>query len=469
MRPFLLPSVIRWLAAAFRIACALTVLHCVRAAAPTDRNPRRTAATPNIILIVADDLGYGDLGCYGQRDILTPNIDRLAAEGLRFTQAYAGNTVCAPSRCTLLTGRHSGHARVRSNVQVPLEPDDVTFGDLARRSGYRTAAFGKWALGWEGSTGTPNRRGFDEWFGFLDQSHAHEYYPTYLWRNEEPRPLSGNQGGGRRDYAPDWFDRAATNFVRIYEDKPFLLYFASTLPHANNELGTNGMEIPSLGIYRDRPWPAPEKAKAAMISRLDATVGRIMDDLRARHIDQDTVVMFTSDNGPHSEGGVHANFLHSSGPLRGIKRDLYEGGIRVPLIVRWPGHIKPGTSVDRPVAFWDILPTVADLLQTNLPAKTDGLSFAPVLEGREPKATHDHFYWEFHERGYQRAVRSGDWKAIDLGEGKPFELYNLAEDPAEKQECAAAHPEIVARLRELMRTAADPFVQPENKSPFKRQ
>ena len=469
MRPPQFPSAIRWCAAVFRIACALTLLECVRAAIPADRNPRRTAATPNLVLIVADDLGYGDLGCYGQRDVLTPNLDRLAAEGLRFTQAYAGNTVCAPSRCTLLTGRHSGHGRVRSNVQVPLEPDDFTLGDLAKRSGYRTAVFGKWALGWEGSTGTPNRRGFDEWFGFLDQSHAHEYYPTYLWRNEEPRPLSGNQGGARRDYAPDWFDRAATNFIRIYEDKPFLLYFPSTLPHANNELGTNGMEVPSLGIYRDQPWPAPEKAKAAMISRLDASVGRIMDDLRARHIDQDTVVMFTSDNGPHSEGGVHASFLHSSGPLRGIKRDLYEGGIRVPLIVRWPGHIKPGTTVDRPVAFWDILPTVADLLQTNLPAKTDGVSFAAVLEGREPKANHDHFYWEFHERGYQRAVRSGDWKAIDLGEGKPVELYNLAEDPAEKQECAAAHPEIVARLREVMRTAADPFVQPENKSPFKRQ
>lgn len=453
------------------IPCALVWVHCfaVVAAAPEDRNPRRNATTPNVVLIVADDLGYGDLGCYGQNDIKTPNLDRLAAEGMRFTQAYAGNTVCAPSRCTLLTGRDSGHGRVRSNVQIPLEPGDFTLGDLARRSGYRTAAFGKWALGWEGSTGHPNRRGFDEWFGYLDQSHAHEYYPAYLWRNEEVRPLPGNQGSVRRDYAPDWFDRAATNFIRIYEDKPFFLYFASTLPHANNELGTNGMEVPSLGIYRDRPWPAPEKAKAAMITRLDASVGRIMDDLRARRIDQDTVVLFTSDNGPHSEGGVHANFLHSSGPLRGIKRDLYEGGLRVPLIVRWPGHIKPGTTSDRPVAFWDVLPTLAALLQTNLPVKTDGLSFLAPLEGKEAQATHDHFYWEFHEQGYQRAVRVGDWKAIDLGEGKPFELYNLAEDPAEKRECSMAHPEVVARLKEVMRTAADPFIQPEEKSPFKRR
>ncbi len=441
----------------------------VIAAPPEDRNPRRTATTPNVVLIVADDLGYGDLGSYGQNDVKTPNLDRLAAEGMRFTQAYAGNTVCAPSRCTLLTGRDSGHGRVRSNVQVPLEPGDFTLGDLAKRSGYRTAAFGKWALGWEGSTGHPNRRGFDEWFGYLDQSHAHEYYPTYLWRNEETRPLPGNQGAVRRDYAPDWFDRAATNFIRIYEDKPFFLYLASTLPHANNELGTNGMEVPSLGIYRDRPWPPPEKAKAAMISRLDASVGRIMDALRARRIDQDTVVFFTSDNGPHSEGGVHANFLHSSGPLRGIKRDLYEGGLRVPLIVRWPGHIKPGTTSDGPVAFWDVLPTMADLFQTNLPVKTDGLSFATVLQGKEPTASHDHFYWEFHEKGYQRAVRAGDWKAIDLGEGKPFELYNLAEDPAEKRECSADHPEVVARLKELMRTSADSFTQPEEKSPYKRR
>jgi arylsulfatase A-like enzyme len=206
-----------------------------------------------------------------------------------------------------------------------------------------------------------------------------------------------------------------------------------------------------------------------MITRLDASVGRIMDALRARRIDQDTVVFFTSDNGPHSEGGVHANFLHSSGALRGIKRDLYEGGIRVPLIVRWPGHIKPGTTSDRPLAFWDVLPTLADLLQTNLPAKTDGLSFSAVLQGKETAATHDHFYWEFHEHGYQRALRSGEWKAIDLGDGKPFELYHLADDPGEKRECSAEHPEIVARLKELMRTSADPFTQPEEKSPFKRR
>lgn len=458
------PSRSIWLTLSL-LVCGLSLAMAVE---PSDRNVRRTATTPNIILIVADDLGYGDVGSYGQNEIKTPNLDRLAAEGIRFTQAYAGNTVCAPSRCSLLTGMHSGHSRVRSNVQVPLEPTDYTLGDLAKRSGYRTAAIGKWALGWEGSTGHPNRRGFDEWFGFLDQSHAHEYYPAYLWRNEDARPMSGNQNGRRGDYAPDWFERAATNFVRIYEDKPFFLYFASTIPHANNERGTNGMEVPSLGQYRNQPWPEPEKAKAAMITQLDATVGRMMEDLKRRRIDRDTVVIFTSDNGPHSEGGVHANFFKSSGKLRGIKRDLYEGGIRVPLIVRWPGVIKPGTTSDRPVAFWDMLPTMADLLQTNLPVKTDGLSFAAVLRGKEPAATHDHFYWEFHERGYQRAVRSGDWKAVQLAEGKPVELYNLAEDPSEKKECAAEHPEIVARLTALMKSSADPFVAPVEKSPFKR-
>ena len=327
-----------------------------------ETNPRRTATTPNVILIVADDLGYGELGCYGQKQILTPNLDRLAAEGIRFTQAYAGNTVCAPSRCSLMTGLHSGHGRIRSNVQVPLTPEDFTLGDLAKRSGYQTAVFGKWAMGWEGSTGEPNRRGFGEWFGYLDQNHAHDYYPSFLWRNGQTWLLPGNQGGQRRDYAPDWFERAATNFIRINEDRPFLLYFPTIIPHANNEMGTNGMEVPTLGIYRDRPWPGPEKAKAAMISRLDATVGRLMEQLKARKIDEDTLILFTSDNGPHQEGGVDPAFFQSSGGLRGIKRDLYEGGIRVPLIARWPGKIRPGTTSDLPVAFWDILPTLAEVL-----------------------------------------------------------------------------------------------------------
>ena len=438
-------------------------------AALGDRNPRRTATTPNVILIVADDLGYGDLGSYGQNQILTPNLDRLAAEGLRFTQAYAGNTVCAPSRCALMTGLHSGHGRIRSNVQVPLTPEDFTLGDLAKRSGYQTAAFGKWAMGWEGSTGHPNRRGFDEWFGYLDQSHAHDYYPAFLWRNEQPWTLPGNAGGQRRDYAPDWFERAATNFIRISEDRPFLLYLPTTIPHANNERGTNGMEVPSLGIYRDRPWPAPEKAKAAMIGRLDTLVGRLMEDLKGRGIDDDTLLIFTSDNGPHREGGVDPAFFKSSGKLRGIKRDLYEGGIRVPLIVRWPGKIRPGTISDLPVAFWDLLPTLAEVLQTNLPVKTDGISFAATLFGKPPASVHEYFYWEFHEKGYQRAVRSGNWKGVRLAEGAAIELYNLADDAAEKSDVAAAHPEVVAKLEKFMTEAASPWTPPVEKSPFKRQ
>lgn len=442
----------------------------VRPAPEPTRNPRRQAKTPNIVLILADDLGYGDLGCYGQTKILTPNIDRLAAEGMRFTQAYAGNTVCAPSRCALMTGKHSGHGRVRSNVQVPLEPGDVTIAEVLKSAGYHCGAFGKWALGWEGTTGIPNRQGFEEWLGYLDQAHAHDYYPAMLWRNEDLQyALPGNQVGKRGDYAPNLFQKAAGNFIRVNEDDPFFLYFPTTLPHANNERGTNGMEVPSLGAYAKMDWPEPEKAKAAMISRLDAFVGALMEDLKQRKLDQDTLILFTSDNGPHQEGGVDPRFFASSGPFRGIKRDLYEGGIRVPLIARWPGRIKPGAVNALPVASWDLLPTLADLVDRTPPKDIDGISVLPTFFGATPKRAHGYLYWESHEKGYLQAVREGDWKAVKLDTDKPLELYELATDPAETQDVAKANPDVVKRLAAHMKTAADPWTQPEERSPFTRQ
>ena len=443
------------------------VLSLLVQAQNTDPNRPRWRQTdrPNVVLIVADDLGWGATGPYGQKQVQTPNLDRLAAEGMRFTQAYAGSTVCAPSRCALMTGRHTGHARIRSNEEVPLLPEDVTLAEVLRGVGYRTSAVGKWGLGWQGTSGHPRQQGFEEFYGFLGHLDAHNYYPPSLWRNEEAIPLHGNLGNQRTTYAPDEFLLAATNTIRIWQNHPFFLYYAPTLPHANNERGTNGMEIPSAGAYASKPWPAAERNKAAMISRLDADVGRILDTLRTYRVEQDTVVLFTSDNGPHVEGGCSTNYFKDAGPFRGLKRDLYEGGIRVPLIVRWPGKIPAGKVSDRPVAAWDLLPTLAELARATVPPGLDGLSFAPTLRGRAQTNQHDHFYWEFHEGGYRQAVRMGDWKAVRLDAGKALELYDLSTDPAEARDVATAHPEVVARVEEILKTVVDPWVAPTRQIP----
>jgi arylsulfatase A-like enzyme len=426
---------------------------------------RRVDPRPNIVLIVADDLGWGDIGAYGQQRIRTPNLDRMAREGMKFTAAYAGNTVCAPSRCALMTGRHSGHGRIRSNVQVPLVPDDVTIAESLRAAGYRTFAIGKWALGWEGTTGHPNRQGFDEFVGFLEQLDAHNHFPPRLWRNGETFDLQANAGGARGEYAHDLFSTAATNAIRMSLEKPFFVYLAPTLPHANNERGTNGMEHPGPGRYAAEPWPLPERGKAEMISRLDDQVGLVLATLRLRHLENDTVVLFTSDNGPHSESGVDAAFQRSSGPFRGIKRDLYEGGIRVSLIAWAPGKIAPGTTNATPVAFWDFLPTLAEIARAPVPKDIDGLSFAPLLRARPMERTHEYFYWETHESSYVQAVRAGDWKGVRKGPGVPLELYDLASDPGEAHDVAPAHADVVARLDTFIRGAADPFVAPTNRPP----
>ncbi|MHB8524476.1 MAG: arylsulfatase [Limisphaerales bacterium] len=451
----------RVVAACSKTAVVVTLIAAMPFAAPGAQPPRgglfqnRAAHAPNIIFILADDLGYGDLGCYGQTKIQTPNIDKLAAEGMRFTQCYAGSTVCAPSRCCLMTGLHTGHCWIRGNAQVPLRPDDTTVAEMLKRAGYRTAATGKWGLGLEGTTGAPNQKGFDDWFGYLDQTHAHDYYPEFLWRNDRKFFLRGNINRQKGDYAPDWFTRVATNFVRVEAAYPFFLYLAYTIPHANNELtraATNGMEVPSDAPYSSKAWPQPERNKAAMITRLDADVGKLMAELKKLKLDDNTVVFFSSDNGPHKEGGNDPKFFDSGGPLRGIKRDLYEGGIRVPMIVRWPGKIKPGAVSDQVWAFWDFLPTAADIAGVQPPSGIDGISMAPVLRGK-PQKSHDFLYWEFHERGSKQAVRMGDWKAVRLRPGEPLELYDLKSDIGEKVNVASQHREILEQIEAYLKTA----------------
>lgn len=429
------------------------------------------APRPNIVLILADDLGYGDLGCYGQQRIRTPRLDRMAAEGLRFTQAYAGSTVCAPSRCSLMTGLHQGHARVRGNagranpLAQSLRPGDITMAGVLRDAGYVTALAGKWGLGDVGAAevGLPRRQGFVEFYGYLNQHHAHNYYPTFLWRNEERVPLRNTvpnldaNGGGvsdnRLDYSADLIADEALAFVRRAKDRPFFLFFAPTLPHANNEAGKAGMEVPDLGWYRDLDWPPAQKGHAAMVSRLDRDVGRLLDLLAELGLDERTLVILTSDNGPHREGGNDPDFNDSNGPLRGIKRAMYEGGIRVPLIARWPGRVPAGKVSGELVAFWDLLPTFAELAGGKAPSGLDGISVVPALRGQRQKEQHEFLYWEFFEGGFKQAIRAGDWKGVRLAPGKALELYDLSGDPGETRDLAAGHPEVVARLEAMLARA----------------
>lgn len=428
------------------------------------------AAKPNIIFILADDLGYGDLGCYGQQTIRTPHLDRLSSEGMRFTHHYAGSTVCAPSRCVLMTGLHAGHSRIRGNGRNPLLPEDETVAERLKAAGYTTGLIGKWGLGEPDTTGIPNRQGFDHWFGYLNQRHAHNYYPEYLWRNEVKQPLKNvvtpvNPPGGvateRIEYSHDLFAEEALAFLETHRDGPFFLYLALTIPHANNQAKDKGMEVPSYAPYDNQDWPDPQKGHAAMITRMDADIGRLAAKLKSLNIDEQTAVFFSSDNGPHAEGGADPEFFDSNGPLRGIKRDLYDGGIRVPLIARWPGRIPAGTESDHISAFWDFFPTFCDLADEEIPDDLDGISMMPTLTG-DPRTqeTHEYLYWEFHEGGKKQAVRMGPWKGVRLNLAKdpdaPIELYHVVNDPAESENLAEAHPDVVARIETILRDARSP-------------
>ncbi len=444
--------------------------------AEAERSRAAGPGKPNIIFILADDLGYGDLGCYGQETIQTPNLDRMAAEGMIFTDFYAGTCVCAPSRCCLMTGLHTGHAYIRGNSEVkpmgqlPLPAETVTVPRLLKPAGYTTALIGKWGLGGPGSTGTPNHQGFDYFFGYLCQRHAHNYYPEFLFRNDERVPLANevkpvNPPSGvatkRVQYSPDLFTADALEFVTQNQRRPFFLYLAYTLPHANNEAGRNGMEVPSTEPYANKDWPDPQKGHAAMITRMDRDIGRLLALLKTLGVDEKTLVFFSSDNGPHQEGGADPDFFDSNGPLRGIKRDLYEGGIRVPLIARWPGRIAPGSGASHVGAFWDVLPTCCELAGVTPPETIDGVSFLPTLLNRPDRQKgHPYLYWEFHEQGKKQAVRMGRWKGVRLNVAKnpagPIELYDLKSDPGEEQDIATEHPDIVQKIAEIMKTARTP-------------
>lgn len=435
----------------------------------------------NIVLILADDLGYGDLGCYGQKKIKTPALDRMAAEGIRFTQFYAGATVCAPSRSVLMAGQHTGHTRVRGNAGSDIQtlrPADVTVAEVLKHSGYATALCGKWGLGDVGNTGRPNDQGFDYFFGYLNQAHAHNYYPEFLWRNEGKVPLRnvvertearpGRFRGGwatkRIDYSHDIIVQEGREWIDAHKDEPFFLYLALTIPHANNEgtRGTgNGQEVSEYGIYADRDWSEPNKGQAAMISRMDADVGRLLSQLRELGIAENTLVVFTSDNGHHREGGNDPEFFDANGPLRGMKRDLYEGGIRVPTLAWWPGTISAGTVSDHIGYFGDFMATACELAGAELPnpsAGLDSISFLPTLLGQpEEQRQHQYLYWEFYEQGSKQAVRFGEWKAVRMPmRTGDIELYNLEKDLGEMNNVASEHPQIVQQAAEYLEEAHVP-------------
>jgi arylsulfatase A-like enzyme len=457
-------------------------------------------STPNIVLILADDLGYADVGCYGQTKIRTPNIDRMAAEGMRFPQFYAGASVCAPSRCVLMTGKHTGHCRVRGNASLvdrarqTLLQDDVTVAALLKKAGYATGLVGKWGLGMDDMPGQPLKQGFDFFFGYLDQVHAHNYFPDYLWRNTEKvmlpntvRPIPVGKHGEwgqsgiatrRVAYSPKLMLDEALSFIDRNRTRPFFLYFATTIPHANNEAAKelgNGAEVPDLGPYRDKPWPEPEKGYAAMITYLDRQVGTILERLAQLGLEQNTLVFFTSDNGAESKAtaGYDTTFFRSAGGLRGFKRDNYEGGLRIPMIARWPGKIERRAVSKHVGYFGDVLATLAELAHVTPPTDVDSISLAPTLLGRpDQQGRHPWLYWEYNtgQATSQAVLFDGRWKAVrNDRRDAPLELYDLHTDPGEAVDVAAQHPQTIAKIEGYLKTAREESVGwPFREAPLRR-
>lgn len=473
-------------------ALTLTAAACCASAAP--KPGKATPDKMNVIYILADDLGYGDLGCTGQRKFTTPNIDRLRAEGILFTNHYSGSTVSAPSRSCLMTGQHTGHTFIRGNApaaktlsaregQYPLPGDTYTLARMFKEAGYATGAFGKWGLGYPGSEGDPLRLGFDRFFGYNCQVEAHRYYPKHLWDNLEKVVLTENLPYNQAVYAPDRIHAEALRFIREHRGTPFFLYLPVILPHA--ELLAPDDELlakykgrfeevpypaatpkapygPNMGTASYCPQPEPYATFAAMVSRIDKYVGEIVAELKRQGLDKNTIIFFTSDNGPHREGGACPDYFDSYGPFRGIKRDLYEGGIRLPLVAWAPGMIAPNSTSEHICAFWDMLPTFAELAGADISGRTmsDGISIVPTLTGYGKQPRHDYLYWEFYEMGGRIAVRSGKWKGILLDVATPekrtFELYDLSRDIHEDHNVAERYPHVAARLMRLMREAHIP-------------
>lgn len=427
-------------------------------------------STPlNVIYILADDLGYGDIGCYGQSLVKTPHLDRMATEGMLFTQHYAGCTVSAPSRASLMTGFHTGHTQIRGNKEVkpegqtPMKGDTYTLAKLFKSKNYATGIFGKWGLGYPGSESEPNVMGFDEFYGYNCQREAHTYYPEHLWHNQKKVEFPENANLGRQAYSYDLIHQQALQFIRSRKGEPFFAMLTYTLPHAE-------LNLPHDSIYRmyedrfeETPYDQPgsyfrsEKPRAsfaAMVSRLDMYVGEVLDELKKQGLDKNTIVFFTSDNGPHREGGADPDFFNSSGPFKGTKRDLYEGGIRVPLLAWFPGHIKAGVTTDHVSAFWDMMPTFAGIIGCELLGATDGISFLPTLFSEENQQAHNFLYWEFHEQGGRQAVRKDNWKLIRQSisdeKGPWLELYNLDKDIHEDTNLVTEEPEKAKELVDIM-------------------
>lgn len=415
--------------------------------------------SPNIIYILCDDLGYGEVGYNGQQLIETPELDRLAAGGMHFTNHYCGNAVCAPSRASLLTGKHPGHAYIRSNSpgypdgQTPLKEKTETLGKLMQRAGYNTACIGKWGLGGFHNSGNPNKQGFDFFYGYTDQRKAHNYYPEYLWFNGQKQFLE-NANGQKKDYSHDLFTEKAIGYIKKHREKPFFLYLAYTIPHL-------WWQVPDLAQYKDKEWPEKMKIQAAMVSRMSRDVGRIADLLEELGIDKNTLIIFNSDNGAHGKGGS-LEFFKSSGTLKGKKREMYDGGVRSPMFAYWPGNIKAGTTSEHISAFWDMLPTFSELTAEPIVGETDGISLLPTLLGNPKKQKqHQHLYWELYEGVPNSAVRYGKWKAVVLNRRKTLdiELYNLDTDPGESENIANQHPEIIEEIKNFMNNShqTNPF------------
>ena len=452
----------------------------------------RNHLQPNIIFILADDLGYGDVGVYGQQNFETPNLDRLAYGGMKFLQHYSGSTVCAPSRSALMTGQHTGHTFIRGNSergftldkegQYPLAPEEITIAEVLKKGGYATGAFGKWGLGYPGSEGDPTKQGFDEFFGYNCQRVAHNYYPTHLWDNLTKTPLKGNDGKTKTVYAPLIIHEKALSFIEKNKGRPFFMYYPSVIPHAelaapekymekyrgkfmpekeyikkgnsspNSKVNPESINNYNVGGYNSQK--ESHAAFAAMVSLLDEQVGQIIDKVDDLGIAENTLIIFSSDNGPHLEGGADPDYFGSNGPLRGYKRDLYEGGIRVPTLAYWPSQITPNSKSDHISAFWDFFPTAIEIAGLDYnSSKIDGISFLPELKGENQKK-HPYLYWEFLEKGGRQAVRMNQWKAVRMNMSKnpdsPIELYNVHQDIGEQENLAVQYPEVLKEVSRIM-------------------
>ena len=447
---------------------------------PSNKNSKY----PNIVYILADDLGIGDLGCYGQQIIKTPNIDKIAAQGILFTNHYSGSTVCAPSRCALMTGQHTGHTSIRDNVggvgisggegQLPMDANSITIAELLKQKGYATGAFGKWGLGFIGTSGDPNKQGFDEFFGYNCQAMAHRFYPEYLWHNDKKVFLPGNNWTNKVTYSADVIHNKAIQFIEKNANNPFFLYYPTTIAHAelivpNDEilkrhlgkyvevpiaLEKGGAYGPDIDIKAYFPQENPKATYAAMVERLDRQVGEVMEKLKELGIDKNTLLVFSSDNGVNREAGIDPEFFNSNSLFRGSKRDLYDGGIKTPMVAKWPAKIKAGTTTNHLSAFWDVFPTISEIVHEKTSKNVDGISFLPTLLALKNQKSHEYLYWEFHSINGRQAVRKGKWKAVRLNvlikAKTTTELYDLDEDPSETINLATKYPEKVKEMELLM-------------------